>query len=33
MHVTALVFINDDEPGLHQDYDRWLTDGKLDFGP
>jgi secondary thiamine-phosphate synthase enzyme len=24
MHITASVFINDDEPGLHQDYDRWL---------
>ncbi len=23
MHITASVFINDDEPGLHQDYDRW----------
>ena len=21
MHITASVFINDDEPGLHQDYD------------
>jgi secondary thiamine-phosphate synthase enzyme len=24
MHITASVFINDDEPGLHQDYDVWL---------
>lgn len=24
MHITASVFINDDEPGLHQDYRRWL---------
>ena len=24
MHITASVFINDDEPGLHQDYARWL---------
>jgi len=24
MHVTASVFINDDEPGLHEDYKRWL---------
>ncbi len=24
MHITASVFINDDEPGLHEDYDRWL---------
>lgn len=24
MHITASVFINDDEPGLHQDYDDWL---------
>ena len=24
MHITASVFINDDEPGLHQDYKRWL---------
>ena len=26
MHITASVFINDDEPGLHQDYRRWLED-------
>jgi secondary thiamine-phosphate synthase enzyme len=24
MHITASVFINDDEHGLHQDYERWL---------
>ena len=24
MHITASVFINDDEGGLHQDYERWL---------
>ncbi len=24
MHITASVFINDDEHGLHQDYDKWL---------
>ena len=24
MHITASVFINDDEPGLHADYQRWL---------
>lgn len=24
MHITASVFINDDEPGLHKDFDRWL---------
>jgi secondary thiamine-phosphate synthase enzyme len=24
MHITASVFINDDEHGLHQDYARWL---------
>ncbi|MCC7420217.1 MAG: YjbQ family protein [Planctomycetaceae bacterium] len=24
MHITASVFINDDEPGLHADYNRWL---------
>ena len=26
MHITASVFINDDEPGLHQDYKRWLEE-------
>ena len=24
MHITASVFINDDEPGLHRDYKSWL---------
>jgi secondary thiamine-phosphate synthase enzyme len=24
MHITASVFINDDESGLHKDYARWL---------
>ena len=24
MHITASVFINDDETGLHHDFDRWL---------
>jgi secondary thiamine-phosphate synthase enzyme len=24
MHITASVFINDDEPGLHEDMQRWL---------
>lgn len=24
MHITASVFINDDEPGLHNDYQDWL---------
>ena len=24
MHITASVFINDDEPGLHHDYAAWL---------
>jgi secondary thiamine-phosphate synthase enzyme len=26
MHITSSVFINDDEAGLHQDYERWLED-------
>ena len=26
MHITASVFINDDEPGLHQDYAKWLEE-------
>ena len=42
MHITASVFINDNESGLHQDYeaaDHWagssgaVTEGQLDFGP
>jgi len=24
MHITALVFINDNESGLHRDFERWL---------
>ena len=24
MHISASVFINDDEPGLHEDYKKWL---------
>ena len=24
MHITASVFINDDEPGLHRDFNTWL---------
>ena len=26
MHITASVFINDNERGLHQDYQRWLEE-------
>ncbi len=26
MHITASVFINDDEPGLHQDFERFLEE-------
>jgi secondary thiamine-phosphate synthase enzyme len=26
MHITASVFINDDEPGLHHDYQEWLEE-------
>ncbi len=26
MHITASVFINDDEKGLHQDFERWLEE-------
>jgi secondary thiamine-phosphate synthase enzyme len=26
MHITASVFINDNEPGLHHDYDKWLEE-------
>jgi secondary thiamine-phosphate synthase enzyme len=26
MHITASVFINDDESGLHNDFDAWLED-------
>ncbi|MCM8777835.1 MAG: secondary thiamine-phosphate synthase enzyme YjbQ, partial [Candidatus Omnitrophica bacterium] len=24
MHITASVFINDDEKGLHRDFEKWL---------
>ncbi len=24
MHITASIFINDDEGGLHEDFERWL---------
>jgi secondary thiamine-phosphate synthase enzyme len=24
MHITASVFVNDNEPGLHSDYEEWL---------
>jgi secondary thiamine-phosphate synthase enzyme len=26
MHITASVFVNDDESGLHQDYEKWLEE-------
>ena len=26
MHITASVFINDNESGLHSDYDKWLEE-------
>jgi len=26
MHITASVFINDNEGGLHEDYERWLEE-------
>jgi secondary thiamine-phosphate synthase enzyme len=26
MHITASVFINDDEAGLHEDYEKWLEE-------
>ena len=26
MHITASVFINDNEPGLHADYKKWLEE-------
>jgi len=32
MHITARVFVNDDEPGLHEDYKRWL-EGLAPFDP
>lgn len=32
MHITASVFVNDDEPGLHEDYKRWL-EGLAPYDP
>ena len=32
MHITASVFINDDEQGLHADFERWL-EGLAPQGP
>jgi secondary thiamine-phosphate synthase enzyme len=32
MHITASVFINDDESGLHEDYKKWL-EGLAPFDP
>lgn len=32
MHITASVFINDDESGLHHDFDEWL-EGLAPHGP
>lgn len=32
MHITASVFVNDDEPGLHRDYVEWL-EGLAPHGP
>ena len=32
MHITASVFINDNEPGLHADYKKWL-EGLAPFNP
>lgn len=29
MHITASVFINDDEGGLHKDFETWLEKGTL----
>src|SRR5215208_733723 len=26
MHITAGVFVNDDEPGLHRDLERWVQE-------
>ena len=33
MHITASVFINDDEGGLHHDYDAWLEGWRLTSRP
>ena len=32
MHITASVFINDDESGLHEDYKKWLEE-KVPYDP
>ena len=32
MHISASVFINDDESGLHKDFDRWL-EGLAPYAP
>jgi secondary thiamine-phosphate synthase enzyme len=32
MHITASVFINDEESGLHEDYQKWL-EGLAPFDP
>jgi secondary thiamine-phosphate synthase enzyme len=32
MHITASIFVNDDEPGLHQDIMDWLQD-LAPYGP
>ena len=32
MHITASVFVNDDETGLHHDYGKWL-EGLAPFDP
>jgi secondary thiamine-phosphate synthase enzyme len=32
MHISASVFINDDESGLHKDFDRWL-EGLAPYSP
>ena len=32
MHITASVFVNDDESGLHADYEKWL-EGLAPFDP
>lgn len=32
MHITASVFVNDDESGLHRDYEKWLEE-KIPHNP
>ncbi|WP_250461645.1 secondary thiamine-phosphate synthase enzyme YjbQ [Microbulbifer litoralis] len=32
MHISASVFVNDDEPGLHRDFERFLDD-LVPYGP